>query len=379
MKRVLIITTSYPDGHEGSAAAGSFVVDFARELVRQSIMVTVIAPAKANDESLEGDVQVRRFAVPHLPLSSLNVLDPRHWVWTLRTLQAGQSATHETCQNSSFDHLFALWALPSGEWARRASHHFAVPYSTWALGSDIWSLDRLPLVHRWLARTLRDAHARFADGYQLGRDVTAIAGKECAFLPSTRTLPTSTRSPGRPNGPRYRLGFLGRWHPNKGIDLLMASLRHLQEEDWQRVESVRIAGGGPLAAVIEEKVRELRKLGRPVELGNYLDRHEAAEFLRTLDFLLIPSRIESIPVVFSDAMQLSLPVIANPVGDLPDLLKAHRCGLLADELNAASFASALRQGVATGPAGYVEGTRSAAIQFDLPRSVQVFLEKAGLQ
>jgi hypothetical protein len=46
MKRLLLVTTSYPDQNEG-AAAGSFVADFAAELVRQDVAVTVVAPARA--------------------------------------------------------------------------------------------------------------------------------------------------------------------------------------------------------------------------------------------------------------------------------------------------------------------------------------------
>ncbi len=43
----------------------------------------------------------------------------------------------------------------------------------------------------------------------------------------------------------YRLAFLGRWHPNKGTDLLLDALHQLRDEDWHRIEAVRIAGGAP--------------------------------------------------------------------------------------------------------------------------------------
>ena len=98
---------------------------------------------------------------------------------------------------------------------------------------------------------------------------------------------------------------------------------------------------------IEPQVRAgieaLRAAGRPVALRGYLDRDEAAALLRATDVLCIPSRIESIPVVFSDAMQCGCAVATMPVGDLPTLVARHRCGWTADRVDDAAFAAALRR------------------------------------
>ncbi len=370
MKRLLMVTTSYPDHSEGAAAAGSFVADFAAELVRQDVAVTLIAPANVATFADEQGVQVHRFAVPHLPLSTLNPARPTHWSSIARTLLAGQKAVNEACANQAFDHILALWALPSGEWARRASQRFGIPYSTWALGSDIWSLGRIPLVRQLLAHVLRTARIRFADGYQLGRDVTQISGKACVFLPSTRILPARPRQRPVASEPPYRLGFLGRWHQNKGIDLLLDALALLEAQDWARIESIRIAGGGPLQADVTRLVGALQQAGRPIELSGYLDREAATDFLQSIDYLIIPSRIESIPVVFSDAMQVGTPVIASPVGDLPQLLDEHDCGLTLEAVNAKAFASGIRQALAIGAASFLEGTARASGQFEVSHAVR---------
>lgn len=379
MKRLLLVTTSYPDQNEGAAAAGSFVADFAAELVRQDVAVTVVAPARAASVVSEQGVDVRRFAVPWLPLSTLSPMRPAHWAPIVRTLMAGQRAVDRACADRCFDHILALWALPSGAWAKRTGQRLGIPYSTWALGSDIWSLGRLPVVRGYLSRVLRSAYRRFADGYALGRDVTRLSGKECLFLPSTRTLSVPARQRPLAEAPPYRFGFLGRWHPNKGIDLLLEALNLLDESDWARIESVRIAGGGPLEGQVSECVGQLRSQGRPVELGGYLNREEATRFLQEIDYLIIPSRIESIPVVFSDAMQVGTPVIATPVGDLPELLSQYECGLQLEAVNAEKIVKGIRRSLNSESADLIKGTASAAADFRLDQAVRRLKKQADLE
>jgi len=83
--------------------------------------------------------------------------------------------------------------------------------------------------------------------------------------------------------------------------------------------------------------------------------------------VLIPSRIESIPVVFSDAMKLSRPVIASPVGDLPRLLEDSACGELAEGVSAVMFCRAIQRALAVPPRSFDVAVRSQAAHFDLAR------------
>jgi glycosyltransferase involved in cell wall biosynthesis len=105
--------------------------------------------------------------------------------------------------------------------------------------------------------------------------------------------------------------------------------------------------------------------GRPLTVGGYLDREGARELLAWADYVVILSRIESIPVIFSDAMQMRCPVLAMPVGDLPPLLAEHRCGILAATVTAASFAQALRRALNSAPADFAAGLDTAASAFNV--------------
>lgn len=315
--KILLVTTSFPQSNSGSEAAGSFVVDFAHELTR-SAQVAVVAPGlHENIETDDQGLPIFRYQATRQPLSILKPYNPLHWKTIATTLGSGNRVTLKAAKELDAEYILALWALPSGFWAQQAAKKLNIPYATWALGSDIWSLGKLPLVKQLLVKVMVDARHRFADGYQLAEDVERICGKPCEFLPSARQLPVC----GLPlvHTPPYRLAFLGRWHFNKGIDLLLDALQGLSNDDWKRIECVRIAGGGPLESLVGEKVTALQAKRRPVELEGFKNPQQAAELLVWSDIVLIPSRIESIPVIYTDALQANRTMLATPVGDFPRL------------------------------------------------------------
>lgn len=360
---LVLVTTSFPLAGDGSEAAGSFVADLAKELARHA-QVRIVAPGpNAGREPWSDGVEVYRYAAPPGALSTLKPWVPRHLYWIARVLRGGLQATRAAAGDGVV-HILAMWGLPCGEWARRVARKSGVSYSVWMLGSDVWSLGRVPAVRCTLARVIRQAQRAYADGYRLAADAERISSVPVAFLPSTRCI--DLVAPLLPcDKPPYRLLFLGRWHPNKGVDLLLEALAQLDDADWRRIAQVEIQGGGPLEDRVREHVASLRSAGRPVQLGRYLAKAEAESAIACADWVLIPSRIESIPLVFSDAMKLGRPVIAAPVGDLPRLINETPCGILASSTSAHAFADALRLALATSTRRFVDGVAEQASRFDL--------------
>ncbi len=375
MNRVFIVTTSVPDASlkPGQEAAGAFVADFAEALSRQAD-VTVIAPGGRDADESCSRVTVRRFAVPRLPLSLLEPVNPLHWLSIIKTLRSGMLALNSAVSRQRPDHIFALWALPSGFWANRLWHHRGIPYSTWALGSDIWSLGRVPIVRSVLRRVLREGQIRFADGVRLSSDVKCLSEMDCRFLPSSRVLPD--RQLKRISGqPPFRIAFLGRWHPNKGVDILLESLSRLAEEDWHRIQEVRVCGGGPLEQLVHDRCTTMSRAGRPVTVGGYLNKNEAADLMGWADYLVLPSRIESIPVVFSDAMQSGCPIVCTPVGDLQALNDRYRIGEVADDVTPGAFCDALRRILRRAPDEFAAGLTAAAHDFSPENAAAEFMRQ----
>lgn len=374
---LVIVTSSFPISGDGSEAAGAFVADLAGELANH-VPVRVVAPGHADArESWAKDVEVFRYAAPEQALSTLRLWHPADALRVSCVLRAGQRATEQAVTAGPTAHVLALWALPCGQWTRRSARRHGIGYSVWTLGSDIWSLGRIPLVRSLLRRVLRDAEHCWSDGLKLRDDTQAIAGRPVGFLPSTRRIDRVRTEPLRTRPP-YRLLFLGRWHPNKGIDLLLEALALLSDEDWSRIECVNVCGGGPLEPLVKTAVASLQDAGRPVVLRGYLARDEAQEAMLAADYLLIPSRIESIPVVFSDAMKLGLPVVATPVGDFPGLVvPSPTCGILAQGVDVPAMLRALHEAIGASPAAYTEGAAGMAARFDIEASARIILAGAA--
>ncbi len=372
MKRIVLITTSFPRVVAGSESAGSFVEDFSAALGKHCELA-VIAPGFSNTQERGDGYTIYRYCSPERPLSQLKLWSPFDALKIFNVLRHGTTVTQQAVAALKPDFVFALWALPSGYWARRGVQGTGIPYGTWCLGSDIWSLGRVPLVRSLLRSVLRQARHVFADGYLLGAEVKALAGVDCRFLPSSRQLPPLPAAEPRAAAP-YRLLFIGRWHPNKGTDLLLEALALLDVADWALIADVRIYGGGPQEAQVRTAGATLQAAGRPVQVFDYIDKIGAANALRDSDWLLIPSRIESIPVVFSDAMQARRPVISMPVGDLRALVEEFKVGVLAAEVSAAAYAAAIRAALRQSAAAYNTGLTTAAHTFEVDGSVRQLLQ-----
>ena len=378
MPALVLISTSFPINGDGSEAAGSFVSDMAEEIAKH-VPVRVVAPGLANvREQWSSNVQVFRYAAPAKPLSTLKPWVPSQLAQIRQVLRNGATATDDAVAAGPTKHMLALWALPSGHWARNTAKKTGVPYSVWTLGSDIWTLGKIPLLRNYMGKVLREADKCYSDGIKLAEDTRRIAGREVQFLPSTRRIGRVRSEPPRAAAP-YRLLFLGRWHPNKGIDLLLEALGLLDDTDWQRIETIEICGGGPLEPLVIAGVERLRVLGRPVQLRGYLDKDAAEEAIARADYLLIPSRIESIPVVFSDAMKLGCCVVVMPVGDLPSMLSEHPVGVVAREVDACSFRDAIRVALRMNAIDCVNEINAASGKFSLDAVVESIIPAEGKQ
>jgi glycosyltransferase involved in cell wall biosynthesis len=365
--RLTLVTSSFPIRGDGSEAAGAFVADLVEEIAKY-VSVDVVAPGKvAGIESWADRVQIYRYAAPVKPLSTLRPWSLQDLSWILRVLRGGRRSTYHAVANGS-RHVLALWGLPCGAWAQSVSKELNVEYSVWLLGSDVWALGRVPMLRSRLRSVIRNAKQAYADGFRLCEDAEGIAGAQVRFLPSTRNVEQLPFIAPRSKGP-YRFLFLGRWHRNKGIDIFLDALELLEENDWANITSIEIQGGGPLEPLVHGRVSVLRSAGRPVELGCFLVKSEAVAAIVRADWVLIPSRIESIPVVFSDAMKLGRPVIAMPVGDLPRLMSEDSCGVLAADVSAQAFASAMQKALCSSPASFSSGIRTRAELFDISKIV----------
>ncbi|MBI5440981.1 MAG: glycosyltransferase [Deltaproteobacteria bacterium] len=366
-----IITSSYPATPEDpSGTAGLFVRQFALDLVGLGHRVIVQPVARKGQYRPDPGLTI----VPSpwrggdRELASMSLASPRNWGVFLHYFIRGAANTVAINKAFSVDRALCMWAVPSGILGWLGRRRGRTPYDVWALGSDIWKVRRVPVLGRKVLTTvMRNADRVFADGLQLCRDVNELTGVACEFLPSSRRMPPPDAVPLEPGSSLRHLLFVGRYHPNKGADLLVEAVACLPHEQrrWLRVH---MFGLGPLEDQLRGMIREMNLEGC-VRLNGPIEAQEFSNYLAAVSFLAIPSRIESIPVVLSDALQLGTPVISMPVGDLEPFVREHGCGVVADDVSAEAFASAITEALGRDRDSFREGVARAYERLDLRKAV----------
>jgi glycosyltransferase involved in cell wall biosynthesis len=223
-----------------------------------------------------------------------------------------------------------MWAVPSGLFAYIANKFFGIPYIIWVLGSDIWIYGRKKFTKFILRGILKNSLKLYADGEELRGETELISGKLCEFLPSSRILPQDNLPEITLNNNKINFLFIGRYHPHKGVDILIDAIHLLPKEISDRCH-FHLYGGGQLEKFIKNKIREYEL--NNVSIKGYVDMYELSALMRTAHFLIIPSRKDSIPVVFSDALQCGLPMIVSRVGDMGKLVEKYGIGFSFEKEN----------------------------------------------
>lgn len=328
-KCILLITSSYPSSaNDLRAAAGVFVRDFANNLAQQATVIVLTQRTSEHEQSCTNQDGVLIIRFPwkggETPLSTISF--PKDTLLIFSVISQGLWSLLKLGYKYKIDYALAFWTIPSGFWALCLKWFLKVPYSVWCLGSDIWDYKKNPVTRYILKVIFNQAHLLFADGYNLKRDVELISGKICYFLPTSRHLPEHVPIHAEIRQGKNNYLFIGRYHQNKGPDILLEAITLLEPFIRERVH-FHFFGGG----LIEENLKEFiksRLLNDVVTISGYIDEQHAVAYLKVCNALIIPSRIESIPVVLSDALQTNCPIIATDVGDMGFLLRQYNAGMV---------------------------------------------------
>lgn len=118
---------------------------------------------------------------------------------------------------------------------------------------------------------------------------------------------------------RYDLIFVGRLAENKGIKLFLEAVKNMNAK-------AVIVGSGPL----EEKLKTMnRKLKADATFYGWAkDSREVAELINQSKLLVMSSYSEGGPRVVLEAMACGVPVLATPVGIVPDIIKNGESGMI---------------------------------------------------
>lgn len=333
---VWVISSSYPRRPDESVNAGVVARDVALSLSEVGHRVTVVTPAKpggiAFDPALQGIVLP--WLAPSLALADLSAKNPWDVLRMLSLFALAPGRLRRTIRQSRRpDAVIALWAIPSGIFARRVKRLTGAPYVVWVLGSDVWKAPRFPGGRRMFRAVLGDAERAFADGSELAAAARALSGRDVEFLPSCRRLPPPPAD-GLPDP--VDVLFVGRYHPNKGPDVLLDAFELLRPR--RPGATVRLHGQGSMRGALE---RRARGLGAGVDVLGPVSAVELSGTMARAGVLAIPSRIESIPLILGDATQAGLPVVASAVGDMGEVVEKYGLGRVVPPEDPVALAEAL--------------------------------------
>jgi glycosyltransferase involved in cell wall biosynthesis len=253
-----------------------------------------------------------------------------------------------------------------------AQRSLGLPFAVWSLGSDIWVYGRLPILKGWVRKILKQSGYCFADGFSLAREVSALTGRSCSFLPTTRVLPKEGLPDLILDPDKSHYLFIGRYHRNKGPDILLEAIHLIERQILSKVQ-FHFFGTGPLERDLKRKVLQYG-LKDDVTIEGPVDEYRMAALLERCDTLIIPSRVESIPVVLSDALQVGCNVIVSDVGDMGTLVRSYQAGIVADELSPEAIKKAILSQLERRKDEFNEGRQKLYALFDIQRSADKFLE-----
>lgn len=196
-----------------------------------------------------------------------------------------------------------------------------------------------------------------------------LPDKKIVHIPNfIRVTPLPSKPPKIINYSKPTIIFVGRMVREKGIFVLIAALKLLNEQN-QSFKAIYF-GSGPDSPILEKTIHEM-KLNHLVTIKSY--QNDMATVYENADILILPSYSEGSPNVLLEAMAFSLPVIASNVAGINDIVSHMHNGYLfnpGSENNLAiQITSLLKNTAAT------ESIRTNAFnfskEFSLERSIQL--------
>jgi glycosyltransferase involved in cell wall biosynthesis len=232
-------------------------------------------------------------------------------------------------------------------------------------------------LRRLIRQILRHADGLFADGIDLASRVQQLTGRPCAFLPSVRPL-----AEGIPvaqvevDATKTNFLFVGRWEKVKGVDVLIEAMKLLTDTGIDA--HLYIVGKGSLKSFLERKIHTY-DLTNAVFLREDVPTATLRGYLQQCDCLVIPSRSDSIPLVFSEGLQARIPMIVSATGDLAALVQSFGLGSVVPPGEPVPLQQALGAFVLhrQGKEQYLYRVDEAKALFDLTKATADFLQRVG--
>lgn len=171
-----------------------------------------------------------------------------------------------------------------------------------------------------------------------------------------------------------RYCVIGRLSSEKGVDVFLDACHIMRRQGI--AFNADIVGDGPDRALLERQAAEAGLSGVVRFIGHVQDPEP---YFLANDVLVIPSRSEGLPNVLLEGLRAGMPVVATPVGAIPEVLTSSQAGVLvpvgdAPALAGAMLACATEAYMADGLADRLSITRTFSLDARASRLAQLYDE-----
>ena len=139
---------------------------------------------------------------------------------------------------------------------------------------------------------------------------------------------------------RHKILSVARFSPNKGHEDLLKALGMIRDE----VDFIAYLVGTITDKAYFEQVKSLvadMKLQNYVKFGISISNPQLIDCYLSSEIFVLPSRMETLPLVLLEAMYAGLPIVATKVGGIPDVVKNGINGYVVDPGSPAQLAEKL--------------------------------------
>lgn len=254
-------------------------------------------------------------------------------------------ALHAPLRAFAPDVVLSYWLYPDAYGAMRAARHAGVPLVAGARGSDLRVRDAIS--RRLTQPVVRSARRLLVVSEDLGRVAVRDYGADPARI---RAIPNgcdaSIFHPQDRAAARAALGidgeaelvvYVGRLVPEKGLRELLEATAALAPSR-PRLQ-LALVGDGPMHAELDARAAAAP---HRLHLPGAQDAPAVARWMAAADTVTLPSYSEGHPNVLVEALACGRPVVATPVGGIPEVVDA-ASGLLVPARDAQALAGGLRE------------------------------------
>lgn len=332
---IAIFTHNYPKNKDDRKDAGVFVYDFAQELKKHH-KVYIFYPDYGNNQKF----------------GNWSIFNPINILTFFKNINYGIKEALNFVKKNKIDYILSAWAIPSGIYAYVAKIKYKIPYGIWFLGSDLNIYTKIPILNLIIKIISKNSNNLFANSYALAR-IAKLKYGNCDMLPASTDTKNIDIKPVKLDKNKINVLYVGRLEKIKGVDLLINEARKLDSRF-----KLNIIGDGTLR-------NKLVNITNNVQLLGQKNWATISGYMKASDFLIVPSRNESMPLVIIEAASYKLPVLANDVGDCKYVLNKYKVGQTSVGINEFDYKYYKANG----------RFDDLVVDYGLKRSVALFLNK----